>query len=298
MMGKQRWCEHLKDIKLSPSHAGAGGTYNGQDLKAIIQYDNLQKLKPKIPNGEVITDYMHAINNLHMMCVAKSVVPYDVWGICARFRDTFTKVYKLGLGLSATPKIHICWTHIPEWFQLEETGKDTLYMADCSNTESCHGAVRRLEERSNLEVRRNRGGERERRCLETTIGTFNWHNSTLADQDEPMMEVAEEPMMEVMDEPMMEVMDELNTLALDNNNNSASTDVSFNLRYGLNNLKLFVKVAGVEVAEVVIDINGNVVVTSQPGTDHTYSSLVPLAQDTRSRMSLIKVSLPNIYIFY
>ena len=74
MMGKQRWCEHLKDIKLSPSHAGAGGTYNGQDLKAIIQYDNLQKLKPKIPNGEVITDYMHAINNLHMMCVATSKI--------------------------------------------------------------------------------------------------------------------------------------------------------------------------------------------------------------------------------
>ena len=85
-------------------------------------------------------------------------------------------------------------------------------MADCSNTESCHGDVRRLEERSNLEVRRNRGGERELRSLETTIGTFNWHNSNLADEDEPMMEV----------------MEELNTLALDNNNNSASTDVSFN----------------------------------------------------------------------
>ena len=189
-----------------------------------------------------------------------------MWGICARFRDTFTEVYKLGLGLSATPKILICWTHIPEWFQLEETGKDTLYMADCSNTESCHGAVRRLEERSNLEVRRNRGGERERRSLETTIGTFNWHNSALADEDEPMVEVAEEPMMEVTDEPMMEVTEELNSLALDNINNSASTDVSFNLRYGLNNLKLFVKVAVVEVEEVVIDINGNVVVTSQPGT--------------------------------
>ena len=115
-----------------------------------------------------------------------------------------------------------------------------------------------------------------------------------------MMEAAEEPMMEVTDEPMMEVTEELNTLALDNNNNSASTDVSFNLRYGLNNLKLFVKVAGVDVAEVVIDSNGNVVVTSQPGTDHAYSSLVPLAQDTRSRMSLIKVniSLPFKYKFY
>lgn len=285
MMGKVRWGEHLKEIKLSPSHAGAGGTYNGQDIKVIIQYDNLQLLKPKIPNGEVITDYMHAINNLHMMCVAKSVVPYDVWGICARFRDTFTKVYHLNLGLSATPKIHICWTHIPEWFQLVETGKDTLYLADCSNTESCHGAVKRLEQRSNLEVRRNRGGERELKSLESTMGSFNWHNTTLA--DEPM--------------PMMEVTEELNTLALDNNNNSASTDVSLNLSYGSNNLKLFVKVAGVEVAEnVVLDTNGNVVVTSQSGPDHAYASLVPLANDTRSRMSLIKVifCLAFRYIFY
>ena len=284
-MGKVRWGEHLKEIKLSPSHAGAGGTYNGQDIKVIIQYDNLQLLKPKIPNGEVITDYMHAINNLHMMCVAKSVVPYDVWGICARFRDTFTKVYHLNLGLSATPKIHICWTHIPEWFQLVETGKDTLYLADCSNTESCHGAVKRLEQRSNLEVRRNRGGERELKSLESTMGSFNWHNTTLA--DEPM--------------PMMEVTEELNTLALDNNNNSASTDVSLNLSYGSNNLKLFVKVAGVEVAEnVVLDTNGNVVVTSQSGPDHAYASLVPLANDTRSRMSLIKVifCLAFRYIFY
>ena len=284
-MGKVRWGEHLKEIKLSPSHAGAGGTYNGQDIKVIIQYDNLQLLKPKIPNGEVITDYMHAINNLHMMCVAKSVVPYDVWGICARFRDTFTKVYHLNLGLSATPKIHICWTHIPEWFQLVETGKNTLYLADCSNTESCHGAVKRLEQRSNLEVRRNRGGERELKSLESTMGSFNWHNTTLA--DEPM--------------PMMEVTEELNTLALDINNNSASTDVSLNLSYGSNNLKLFVKVAGVEVAEnVVLDTNGNVVVTSQSGPDHAYASLVPLTNDTRSRMSLIKVIffLAFRYIFY
>ena len=70
---------------------------------------------------------MEAIDKLHAMCVAKSVVPYNVWGICANFRATFTKVYYLKLGLSATPKIHICWTHIPEWFELTETGKFTLY---------------------------------------------------------------------------------------------------------------------------------------------------------------------------
>ena len=186
-MGKQRWCEHLKDIKLSPSHAGAGGTYNGQDLKAIIQYDNLQKLKPKIPNGEVITDYMHAINNLHMMCVAKSVVPYDVWGICARFRDTFTKVYKLGLGLSATPKIHICWTHIPEWFEIQ-TGLETLYTADCSNFESCHRAIKTIEQSRNLEIKTNRGSDRERRALESTLAHHNFSTDIIPG---PLDQVAE-----------------------------------------------------------------------------------------------------------
>ena len=56
-----------------------------------------------------------------------------------------------------------------------------------------------------------------RRQLAPSTGTTP---PSLADEDEPMMEVT--------DEPMMEVMEELNTLALDNNNNSASTDVSFN----------------------------------------------------------------------
>ena len=184
MMGKEEWNQHLREIKLSPSHAGAGGTYNGQDLKAIIRPDSLAKLAPKIPNGEDITDYMEAIDKLHAMCVAKSVVPYNVWGICANFRATFTKVYYLQLGLSATPKIHICWTHIPEWFELTETGKFTLYQADCSNTESCHGAVKKLEQRSNLLNRRKRGEERELRSLHTTVSSFNHHNTTLTDRAE------------------------------------------------------------------------------------------------------------------
>ena len=112
------------------------------------------------------------------------VLSYNVWGICANFRATFSKVYYLNLGLSATPKVHICWTHIPEWYELTETGKFTLYQADCSSTESCHGAVKKLEQRSNLLNRRKRGEERELRSLHTTVSSFNHHNTTLTDMPE------------------------------------------------------------------------------------------------------------------
>ena len=195
LLGYEGWHEHLNDCKLqTPSHAGAGGKYNGQDLKNILKHENIAKLAAKIPDdlervapegetrqtrGQIITDYMSALDLLHTMCVAKSVIPYDVWGICHKFRATFKKVYELGLNISATPKVHICWVHIPEWYQLEETGLHTLYTSDCSNGESAHGAVKRLEQRSNLEIRRNRGSQRECNALETTIANFNWANDVI-----------------------------------------------------------------------------------------------------------------------
>ena len=192
LLGHEKWHEHLDDCGLqTPSHAGAGGKYNGQDLKNIMKYENLKKLAPRLPNGKVITDYMNALMQLHRMCVAKSVIPYDVWGICRRFRETFEKVYWLGYGISATPKIHICWVHIPEWFQMEETGLFTFYMSDCSNGESAHGAVKRLEESRNLEVRRNRGSQRELNALESTVAAFNWSNDVIP-TGEATVEVTEE----------------------------------------------------------------------------------------------------------
>ena len=195
MLGHEGWHEYLNDCKLqTPSHAGAGGKYNGQDLKNILKHENLEKLRLKIPDdlervapegkerqnrGEIITDYMSALDMLHTMCVAKSVIPYNVWGICHKFRATFKKVYELGVDISATPKVHMCWTHIPEWFMLESTGLHTLYTSDCSNGESAHGAVKRLEQRSNLEIRRNRGSQRECNALETTVANFNWANDVI-----------------------------------------------------------------------------------------------------------------------
>ena len=62
---------------------------------------------------------------------------------------------------------------------MEETGLHTLYTSNCSNGESAHGAVKRLEQRSNLEIRRNRGSLRECRALETTVASFNWANDVI-----------------------------------------------------------------------------------------------------------------------
>ena len=120
--------------------------------------------------GEIITDNMSALDLLHTICVAKSVKPYDVWGICLKFRTNFKKVFDLGLEISATRKVHICWTHIPEWYMLEETGLHTLYTIDCSNGESVHGA---------MEIRRNRGSIRECRAPVTTVAGFNWANDVI-----------------------------------------------------------------------------------------------------------------------
>ena len=79
--------------------------------------------------------------------------------------------------------------HIPEWFQLEETGLHTLYVSNCSYGKSAHGAVKRLEESRNLEVRRNRGSQRELNALESTIANFNWSNEViLTGNDEAAME--------------------------------------------------------------------------------------------------------------
>ena len=214
VIGKDAWDKFLRDAKLTPSNAGSGGKFNGQDLDKFLLPENLQKLALLIPNdqervqteethAEIIITYLEAIDKLHTMCVAKSVIPYDVWRILREFRESFTKAYKLDIGLSATPKIHICFEHIPEWFLLEETGKETLYTADCSWGESCHGAIRRLEESRNLECRYNRGSDRERRALETTLANHNYSTDMIPD---PRDQVA------VVD--TVEVTEELHTLAL------------------------------------------------------------------------------------
>ena len=258
-MGKETWDLFIKEIKLTPSQAGAGGKYNGQDLKIFFRSENLEKVAAKIPHGQTITAYMAAIDRLHTMCVAKSVIPYNVWGILKEFRDTFEAAYDLGIGLSATTKIHICFTHIPEWFMMEETGLETFYTADCGVFESCHGAIRRIEESRNTEIRTNRGSDRERRALESTLAHHNYGTDLIPDPSNQVAEVS-----------TVEVAEDLQSLALASDLDQASS-------------------------EVVIDNNGNVVVSSA-NLDHNYNSVVPLVNDERSRQSLIKVIIKLIWV--
>ena len=266
LLGKETWDQHIKELRLTPSNAGAGGKYNGQDLKIFLRSENLEKLALKIPDdedrlqtedgdeeresrGDIIIRYMTCIDTMHTMCVAKSFVPYNVRGILAEFREYFTKAYKLGIGLSATTKIHICWSHIEEWFDLQ-TGLETLYTADCSNFESCHGAIKKVEQSRNLEVRTNRGSDRERRALESSLAHHNFSTSMIpeGDQEDEVNTV--------------EVAEEFHTLAL-----TADSDV-------------------------VLDTNDNVVMPS----DNDNGSMVPLTHDNRSRMSLIKVIF-SLFVF-
>ena len=271
LLGKEIWDQHVKELRLTPSNAAAGGKYNGQDLKVFLRPENLEKLAPKIPDdedrvpenedevretrSEIIINYMTCIDKLHTMCVAKSFVPYDVRGILSEFKEYFTKAYKLGLGLSATTKIHICWTHIPEWFEMQ-TGLETLYTADCSNFESCHGAIKRIEQSRNLEVKTNRGSDRERRALESSLAHHNFGTDIIPDRDQE----AEENTVEVAEEL------EVNTLALTADSETANYEVS-------------------GAVDAVLDANDNVVMPS----NHNYGSMVPLTHDKRSKASLIKV---------
>ena len=43
--------------------------------------------------SDILISYITCINKIHTMCVAKSFVPYNVWGILAEFREYFTKAY-------------------------------------------------------------------------------------------------------------------------------------------------------------------------------------------------------------
>ena len=167
--------------------------------------------------GDIIIRYMTCMDKMHTMCVAKSFVPYDVRGILAEFREYFTKAYKLGIGLSATTKIHICWSHIEEYFDLQ-TGLETLYTADCSNFESCHGAIKKVEQSRNLEVRTNRGSDRERRALESSLAHHNFSTNFIPG-----------PMDQAPEVDTALVTEELHTLALtgDTEPEQASSDVGF-----------------------------------------------------------------------
>ena len=241
ILGKEIWDNFVRELKVTPSNTGAGGKYNGQDLKTFLRPENLKKLAALIPDdddmvpedvdeeresrGEIITTYMAVIDKLHTLCVAKSFVPYNVRGILSEFREYFTKAYKLDIGLSATTKIHICWSHIEEWFDLQ-TGLETLYTADCSNFESCHREIKRIEQSRNLEIKTNRGSDRERRALESSLAHHNFGTDVIPG-----------PMDQAPEVDTAEVTEELHTLALDTEHDQAPSDVGFyQIKHQISNL--------------------------------------------------------------
>ena len=56
-----------------------------------------------------------------------------------------------------TTKVHQCHDHLLTYF---DTTGESLYMADCSYTESSHGRLRRLEETHNTKTESNLGTDR------------------------------------------------------------------------------------------------------------------------------------------
>lgn len=136
-----------------------------------------------------------------------------------------------------------------------------------------------IEESRNLEIRTNRGSDRERRALESTLAHHNIGTNIILDPREEEAEV-----------DTVEVTEELHCLALsgDLDPDQAVSEVDFHqIKEYTCIILYFSKVAGVVAAEVVVDFNSNMVTP----TDHEYASIVPLTQDIRSKQSLIKVNI-------
>ena len=88
--------------------------------------------------------------------------------------------------VAATVKVHIAFSHVEEY--MDATGK-TLYTADCSSTESTHGAFAKTQHRHGFQVSHNFGTESHEARL---LGTVKFHN---ARNDFITNEVAEPPVL-------------------------------------------------------------------------------------------------------
>ena len=73
--------------------------------------------------------------------------------------------------VAATVKVHIAFSHVEEY--MDATGK-TLYTADCSSTESTHGAFAKTQHRHGFQVSHNFGTESHKARL---LGTLKFHNA-------------------------------------------------------------------------------------------------------------------------
>ena len=160
---------------IPPSGDLYGGNFTGVNLNILITDRALKRLEevlsPVTTSALAVCSYLRSLRTLHECCVAKTRRS-DYMEVIQSFRDHFDKVYDLRL-VSFTNKCHTCYEHIEDF--MTQTG-NSLYTADCSCTESSHSRLRKTQEISNLNTRRNIGGRRHIKMLRTSLVMNNIRN--------------------------------------------------------------------------------------------------------------------------
>ena len=153
---------------------GKGGCYAGPSIKKILRktLDDLEQMLPP-EYGKPATEFLRATSQAYELCMAKNVPsPDSTKPIFDEFRRTFLVLKNL-LSLSATLKVHIIsgeWSsiklhinntfflfvdHTQEYFRM--TGR-TFRHTSGEYVETTHSKLRKMEEKSNLQVRKEAHG--------------------------------------------------------------------------------------------------------------------------------------------
>ena len=178
-------------LGLKPQRTMIGGQYNGPELRLVLQAAADGKLPEEIEDREVIAAYCAAILDFYGLCVAKQLDP-NYKARIQNFRDKFFAVYDLKVFgekrdlVAATVKVHIAFSHVEEY--MDATGQ-SLYTADCSSTESTHGAFAKTQQRHGFQVTHNFGTESHEARLLSTVKFHNARNDFITN------EVAEPPVL-------------------------------------------------------------------------------------------------------
>ena len=200
---------------IPPSGDLYGGNFTGVHLNILMTDRALKRLEevlsPVTASALAVCSYLRSLRTLHECCVAKTRRS-DYIETIQSFRDHFDEVYDLRL-VSFTNKIHTCYDHLEDY--MSSTGR-SLYMGDCSCTESSHSRLRKTQETSNLNTRRNIGGKRHIQKLRTSIIMNNVKNGHPIFKPPPdEQERQERPP----DELLLDV-DSLNNNVVNSNNNN------------------------------------------------------------------------------
>ena len=204
---------------IPPSGDLYGGNFTGVHLNILMTDRALKRLEevlsPVTTSALAVCSYLRSLRALHECCVAKTRRS-DYTEIIQSFRDQFDEVYDLRL-VSFTNKIHTCYHHIEDY--MSSTGR-SLYTCDTSCTESSHSRLRKVQETSNLNTRRNVGGKRHIQKLRTSLimnNVKNGHPTFKPPPDE------QERQGRPPDELLLDV-DCLNNNVVNNNNNTGPAE--------------------------------------------------------------------------